>query len=151
MGRVETGFSDRDLVPSGYRDGVEIPTPRPMAPTGQGRVGTGFAKICQEINNYVKSNNYRNTFLSIRNYSYLILSISLFGFSVVTSLGLGTVGKGRDGKSQLWSRPDGTSGTGPLPYFPSRFPTGPGLPTGWSRSLGKPKFRRTLITLYILN
>ena len=33
----------------------------------------------------------------IRNYSYLILSINLFGFSVVAALEPGTIGKGRDG------------------------------------------------------
>ena len=33
----------------------------------------------------------------IRNSSYLILSISLFGFGVVAALEPGTIGKGRDG------------------------------------------------------
>ena len=66
-----------------------------MVPTGKGREGTGNAKKCQiTLKGIIKAI-----------ISYLILSVSLFGFSVVTSLGSGTVGKGRDGKSQLWSRP----------------------------------------------
>ena len=35
--------------------------------------------------------------LSIRDYTYLILSISLFRFGVVAALEPGTIGKGRDG------------------------------------------------------
>src|SRR3954466_5572120 len=57
--------------------------------------------------------------------SYLILSINLFRFSV----------RFRDGR-------EGT-GREITTLVPSRFPTGPGLPTGWSRSLGKPRYPKT--------
>ena len=90
-----------------------------MVPTGKGRERTGNAKKCQEVNNYFKSNIKEN-------YSYLILSISLFGFS--PRLRDGREGTGRVFTTLLPSRRDARDGATTL--FPVPFPDGTGFPAG---------------------
>src|SRR5437660_11173495 len=87
-GRVfQVGIPSRREIGTGQSDSFPVPWSR-RERDGKGREMPRYAKKLQiTLKVIVKAI-----------ISYLILSINLFGFSAMTSLGSGTVGKGRDGK-----------------------------------------------------
>ena len=94
MGRVfQVGTPSRRDIGTGRSESYPVPWPR-RDRDGLGRVLPRIAK--KSIINLKVIIKVINVSLII-NYSYLILSISLFGFGVVAALESGTIGKGRDG------------------------------------------------------